>query len=674
MPRNLNAWIDIVIIHLAALFLVVVLCIYNSYIGAAALMVWLATLFFGYERCRYRTEEFDHYCHTVISNVNDASNYAIEYLPQIVVLVDRDGRLQWFNKELEKHITKIPEYGMSINQGDDAFWPELDLEAIWGKNDETVFIHENVHFKMKYRPVATKDDSCGLMALYIMDDSPYQILKRIHANSRSVLMYIQIDNYEDVLKGLNDAERTSLVFQANKLIGEWINHLEGYMHRSRNDTYIAVIERRNLDVAIEEKFSILDKVHNLFNNTSKLPVTLSIGISVADRQTYIELGQQAQSMLDLALSRGGDQAAVMMNNQTSFFGGKTKALEKQNRVKARVMASNIKALMQTSDEIFIMGHHNEDFDALGAALGVARMAKSLDKPVHIILSDMNEGIGKIIEMLSTREEYADLFISSDHLLNITAQNPVLFVVDTFIPHITAAPDMLNRIDQIVVIDHHRRSENYIKNAKITYLETATSSTSELVTELLMYFSEDLKLSRIEAIALYSGILVDTKNFAVQVGVRTFEAAAYLRRWGADLVAVRQLFRTDFDTEVAEARAKAAATMFPNGLIITKCPDTMPNIQVVAAQVADSMLRIENVRVSIVIFQLTANTVGVSARSSGEINVQVIMENFGGGGHQNVAGTQLKDGTIDDVYNQVLEYTQEFIEEYDNNESNLAEGH
>ncbi len=674
MPRNLNAWIDIVIIHLAALFLVVVLCIYNSYIGAAALMVWLATLFFGYERCRYRTEEFDHYCHTVISNVNDASNYAIEYLPQIVVLVDRDGRLQWFNKELEKHITKIPEYGMSINQGDDAFWPELDLEAIWGKNDETVFIHENVHFKMKYRPIATKDDSCGLMALYIMDDSPYQILKRIHANSRSVLMYIQIDNYEDVLKGLNDAERTSLVFQANKLIGEWINHLEGYMHRSRNDTYIAVIERRNLDVAIEEKFSILDKVHNLFNNTSKLPVTLSIGISVADRQTYIELGQQAQSMLDLALSRGGDQAAVMMNNQTSFFGGKTKALEKQNRVKARVMASNIKALMQTSDEIFIMGHHNEDFDALGAALGVARMAKSLDKPVHIILSDMNEGIGKIIEMLSTREEYADLFISSDHLLNITAQNPVLFVVDTFIPHITAAPDMLNRIDQIVVIDHHRRSENYIKNAKITYLETATSSTSELVTELLMYFSEDLKLSRIEAIALYSGILVDTKNFAVQVGVRTFEAAAYLRRWGADLVAVRQLFRTDFDTEVAEARAKAAATMFPNGLIITKCPDTMPNIQVVAAQVADSMLRIENVRVSIVIFQLTANTVGVSARSSGEINVQVIMENFGGGGHQNVAGTQLKDGTIDDVYNQVLEYTQEFIEEYDNNESNLAEGH
>ncbi|MBQ3854268.1 MAG: DHH family phosphoesterase, partial [Anaerovibrio sp.] len=342
--------------------------------------------------------------------------------------------------------------------------------------------------------------------------------------------------------------------------------------------------------------------------------------------------------------------------------------------KARVMASNIKALMQTADEIFIMGHQNEDFDALGAAMGVARMAKSLEKPVHIILSDMNEGIGKIIEMLSTREEYSELFISNDQLLNITAKNPLLFVVDTFIPHITAAPDMLNRVENIVVIDHHRRSENFIKNTKIAYLETATSSTSELVTELLMYFSEDLKLSRIEAIALYSGILVDTKNFAVQVGVRTFEAAAYLRRWGADLVAVRQLFRTDFDTEVAEAKAIAAATMFPNGLIITKCPDIMPNIQVVAAQVADAMLRIENVRVSLVIFQLTANTVGVSARSNGEINVQLIMENFGGGGHQNVAGTQLKDGTVEDVYNQVLDYTQNFIEENDQNESNLTEGH
>ncbi len=673
MPRNLNAWIDIAIIHLAALLLVVVLFLYNWYIGAASLMVWCATLFFGYERCRYRSEEFAHYCHTVISNVNDASNYALDNLPQMIVITDKSGRLQWFNKELEKHIRVIPEYGMSINKGEDAFWPELDLNSIWGKNGETVFIHENVHYKVKYVPIATKDDSCGLMALYVIDDTPFQLLKRIHANSRSVLMYIQIDNYNDVLKGLNDAEKNSLIFEANKMIDEWTTHLEGYTHRISNDMYIAVIERRNLDMAIGEKFDILDKIHNLFNTTSKLPITLSMGISVADRQTYIELGQQAQAMLDLALSRGGDQAAIMMNGQTSFFGGKTKALEKQNRVKARVMASNIKALMQTADEIFIMGHHNEDFDALGAAMGVARMAKILEKPVHIILSDMNEGIDKIIDLLSSREEYAGLFIPNDKVVNITAQNPVLFVVDTFIPHLTAAPEMLERIEQVVVIDHHRRSENCIKNTKIAYTETATSSTSELVTELLMYFGDELKISRIEAIALYCGILVDTKNFAVQVGVRTFEAAAYLRRWGADLVAVRQLFRTDFATEVAEAKAKSTANMLPNGLIITKCPEVMPNIQVVAAQVADSMLRIEGVRVSIVVFQLTQNTVGVSARSAGDINVQLIMENFGGGGHQNVAGTQLKDGTVDDVYNQVLEYTNSFIEEFDSNESNTAEG-
>ena len=236
-----------------------------------------------------------------------------------------------------------------------------------------------------------------------------------------------------------------------------------------------------------------------------------------------------------------------------------------------------------------------------------------------------------------------------------------------------APEMLERIEQVVVIDHHRRSENCIKNTKIAYTETATSSTSELVTELLMYFGDELKISRIEAIALYCGILVDTKNFAVQVGVRTFEAAAYLRRWGADLVAVRQLFRTDFATEVAEAKAKSTANMLPNGLIITKCPEVMPNIQVVAAQVADSMLRIEGVRVSIVVFQLTQNTVGVSARSAGDINVQLIMENFGGGGHQNVAGAQVENGDLQAIKAKAIEISKKYIEENDQDESNTSAG-
>ena len=320
-----------------------------------------------------------------------------------------------------------------------------------------------------------------------------------------------------------------------------------------------------------------------------------------------------------------------------------------------------------------MGHQNEDFDSLGAAIGVSRMAKYLKKPVHIILSEFNTGISKFTEALKAKEGYSELFLPANKLINITAERPVLFVVDTHIPHLTASPELLERIKDIVVIDHHRRSSNFIKNTRLTYSETATSSTSELVTELLIYFSDDLTLPRMEATALYAGILVDTKNFAVQTGVRTFDAAAYLRRCGADPVSVRQMFRSDFETEQAKAKAKAQARLLPGGLIITMCREPLPNIQVIAAQVADSMLRIEDVRVSMVVFQLTPDVIGISARSTGTINVQVIMEQFGGGGHQNVAGAQIVNSDIDTVFEDVITATKLFIEENDKNESNTATG-
>lgn len=669
MPRNLNAWIDICFILFAALILTGVLALYNLYIGSVAALVWLCLFFFARERCLRRSEEFDHYCHTVISNVNTVTNYALEKLPQMILLVDSEGRLQWFNKELEKHIPMVPSYNMSIKE----FWPELDLETIWGRAGTTVFIHENVHYHAVHRPVSTKENSCGMMALYIQDASALEILKRIHANSRTTLAYIQIDNYTDVLQGLNDTEQNSLIFETNKAITDWVNHLEGFLRRVSDDLYIVVMEQRNLDTALEEKFDVLDKVRTLQNQVRHLSVTLSMGIAVADQQNITQLGAKAYSMLEMALSRGGDQVAVLQRGKTNFYGGKTKAVEKYTRVKARIISNSIYEILQESDEVFIMGHQNEDFDALGAALGVARMAKTLKKPVHIILSEFNTGINKFTETLKSKEAYSDLFLPAAKLSNITAEKPVLFVVDTHIPHLTASPQLLERIKDIIVIDHHRRSSDFIKNARLTYSEPATSSTSELVTELLIYFSDDISLPRIEATALYAGILVDTKNFAVQTGVRTFDAAAYLRRCGADPVAVRQLFRSDFETEQAKARAKSNAQMLPNGLIITKCRDTMPNIQVIAAQVADSMLRIEDVKASVVVFQLSSDMVGISARSTGDINVQVIMEQFGGGGHQNVAGAQVTGSDIDSVYEDVITATHLFIEENEKNESNTAAG-
>lgn len=669
MPRNLNAWLDICFILFAALILTGILAFYNLFIGTVAGIVWLCLLFFARERCLCRSEEFDHYCHTVISNVNTVANYALEQMPQVILMADQAGRVQWFNKELEKHIDLEPAYNMALAD----FWPELDLETIWGRTGTMVFVHENVHYHTIHRPVSTKESSCGLMALYIQDASALEILKRIHADSRTTLMYVQIDNYNDVLQGLNDTEQNTLIFETNKAITDWVNHLEGFLRKVSDDLYIVVMEQRNLDTALEEKFDILDKVRNLQNPVRHLSVTLSIGVAVAESQTINQLGSKAYSMLEMALGRGGDQVAVLQRGKTNFYGGKTKAVEKYTRVKARIISNSIHEIIQESDEVFIMGHQNEDFDALGAALGVSRMARQLKKPVHIILSDFNTGISKFTEGLKAKEGYSELFLPASRLLNITAERPVLFVVDTHIPHLTASPDLLDRIKDIVVIDHHRRSSNFIKNARLTYSEPATSSTSELVTELLYYFSEDMNLPRLEATALYAGILVDTKNFAVQTGVRTFDAAAYLRRCGADPIVVRQMFRSDFETEQAKAKAKARAQMLPNGLIITKCADELPNIQVIAAQVADSLLRIEGANASMVVFQLSTDTVGVSARSTGAINVQLIMEQFGGGGHQNVAGAQITGTALEDVYNDVINATQLFIEENEKDESNTSAG-
>lgn len=669
MPRNLNAWLDICFILFAALILTGILAFYNLFVGTVAGVVWLCLLFFARERCLCRSEEFDHYCHTVISNVNSVANYALEQMPQIILMTDQAGRVQWFNKELEKHIDTEPAYNMAVSD----FWPELDLETIWGRTGTLVFVHENIHYHTIHRPVTTKESACGLMALYIQDASALEILKRIHADSRTTLMYVQIDNYNDVLQGLNDTEQNSLIFETNKAITDWVNHLEGFLRKVSDDLYIVVMEQRNLDTALEEKFDILDKVRTLQNPVRHLSVTLSIGVAVAESQTINQLGGKAYSMLEMALGRGGDQVAVLQRGKTNFYGGKTKAVEKYTRVKARIISNSIHEIIQESDEVFIMGHQNEDFDALGAALGVSRMARQLKKPVHIILSDFNTGISKFTEGLKAKEGYSELFLPASRLINITAEKPVLFVVDTHIPHLTASPDLLDRIKDIVVIDHHRRSSNFIKNARLTYSEPATSSTSELVTELLYYFNEDMNLPRLEATALYAGILVDTKNFAVQTGVRTFDAAAYLRRCGADPIVVRQMFRSDFETEQAKAKTKARAQMLPNGLIITKCADELPNIQVIAAQVADSLLRIEGANASMVVFQLSPDTVGISARSTGAINVQVIMEQFGGGGHQNVAGAQITGTPLEDVYNNVIKATQLFIEENEKDESNTSAG-
>ena len=663
MPRNLSAWLDLIIHLVVMLVLISLLSQYNNILALAAFTLWVFLAMFARERCIVRAKEFENYCKNVVGSFNEVVLFALKNLPQAILIVNKDGHLEWCNKRTRDYSEKIPETGMLVEE----FWPGMLSEKVFNGEGEYNFLSGDRYFKVRHKLLKPKEELPPLAALYIQEVTSHEKLKIEYNNSRTVIMYVQIDNYDEIKQGLTEAEKTSLMLSINEVLDNWINSLSGLMRKVSEDTYVVVLERRKLDKAISEKFDVLDKMRQI-TGKNKMPVTLSMGVAIADKPSdeisLNELGSEAQAGLDLALGRGGDQVAMKIDGKSMFFGGRAKAVEKHTRVKARVVAHAIKDAMDNADEIFIMGHRNEDFDCFGAAVGVAVMARKMNKPMHIILSDMNEGIDKLVEIMENKPEYKDIFVKAADINTGSSIAPLLFVVDTHIPYLTAAPQLLERINQVIVIDHHRRSENFVKNPLMVYLEPSSSSTCELVTELLMYFDDDLPLTKLDATAIYSGIVVDTKHFAIQTGARTFDAASYLRRSGADPVIVRDLFKSDYETTVALAQAEARSEYYEGGLVVSYIDKIMPNVQVIAAQAADGLLKVENVRMSIVCFQLKPDVIGISARSTGELNVQVIMEKFGGGGHQNVAGAQVKDGDLMEIKAKIIEISKNYIIEAD----------
>ena len=670
MPRNLSAWIDLTIHLIVMLALALVTFCYNSYLGTAALLLWAILAAFAWERCRDRERRFDRYCMGIIRNVNNVMNYAIDRLPQAILVISKEGHLEWCNNQLGAALggTK-PEQGTAVVD----FWPKFNSEAVWGMEGEYRLSHEGRSYRIYHRMLPTPPQMDPLMALYVEDETEFANLQKRFHGSRTALLYIQLDNYDEIMQGQTEAEKSMLLLAVRERLDAWMNGLGGFMRSISDGEFVALLDRNSLDHAIAEKFDILDQVRKIVNSKG-LPVTLSIGLSLASEQSFKELGEEAEAKLDLALGRGGDQVALDISGKTQFFGGKAKAVEKHTRVKARVVAHALRDIMEDADEVYVMGHHNEDYDCFGAAMGIACMARALEKPVHIVLSEMNEGIDRILDMVGKDEAYDGLFVRPGDIAGVASLSALLVVVDAHIPHILADPTLLDRIPKIVVIDHHRRSENFVKNPLLVYIETSSSSASELVTELLMYFGDNIRPTRLDATALYSGVVVDTKNFSVGAGVRTFDAAAYLRRTGADPVLVRALFQSDYETTVALARAKANAEYFPGGLIVGSIPERLANGQVIAAQAADGMLRVDGVRMSIYVFQLPGDAVGISARSTGEMNVQVIMEEFGGGGHANVAGAQVRGMPLAVVRGNVVERARVYIEESDSSEGHTAGGH
>lgn len=665
MPERPSFWFDTRIYLAVSAALLLVIVFYNKYIAVLGAILLYALYLYGRERHLARQRELRTYIESLSQSVGQASLYALQNLPLAIAIIERNGELRWRNGVLADWA------GIELEAGDQIqkAWPQIDPEKFWGKTGLETFQAEEWHYQIVYKPLTGAGASGKeLMILCITDITASETVRAQCQGAMPVLAYIQIDNYSDVLKGLNENQRAAVLAEVNRQLGDWAGVREGFIKKYSDDSYIAVFDHRALESLLGDKFDILDQVRTI-RAGNRIPVTLSMGVAAAEGSIAI-LGQRAQAGLDLALGRGGDQAVVHIAGNVQFYGGKAKAVEKNTRVKARVVAQAIRDAITSAEDVLVMGHTNEDFDSLGAALGVCRMARSLGKPASIVVSHPGIAVDKLGEFLLEYEEYRDIFINPAQAETAIGPDTLLFVVDTHRPALTAAPELLEKAEKMIIIDHHRRSEDFIANPLLVYMEPSSSSTSELVTELLAYFDDKLELTRLEASALYAGIVVDTKSFATQTGVRTFEAASYLRRAGADPRLVRQLFRVDLETLKNRAEIINNTQMLPGGVVVATYTQKIKNSQIAASQAADMLLNIEGVKVSFVLFPID-DGVAVSARSMGDINVQVIMEELGGGGHQSMAGAQIKNVGLDEVRQQVIEVVSKYIKESEPRESHSA---
>lgn len=487
--------------------------------------------------------------------------------------------------------------------------------------------------------------------LYLYEITELIDLRQRYEEEKLALGILLMDNLDEAAQGMDDQQRTSLIAKVTSEITEWGKQFEVYLRRLSSERYMMLLNYRSLQALEESRFVILDEVREMTADL-KVPMTLSIGLAFG-AESASELGALAQSSLDMALGRGGDQAAVKAGQRLSFYGGKSNAAEKRTRVRARVIAHALRDLIQESDRVIIMGHRNPDIDAVGASIGLLRAAQMYNVEADIVLEGPNPSITRMLEQLRRDEELYSSFITTEQALQVMTEHTLLIVVDTHKASMTMEPRLVQYASRIVVVDHHRRGEEFINEAVLVYLEPYASSTCELVTELLQYIHEKVKLSTLEATMLLAGITVDTKHFALHTGSRTFEAAGFLRRLGADTILIQRMLKEDLQEYISKAEIIKHARMVYDHIALVVTAPGMKIPQLLIAQTADTLLGMTNVLASFVISERPDGLIGVSARSLGRMNVQVVMEKLGGGGHLTNAAVQL-EGTSKEAEARLLE--------------------
>ena len=637
---------------------------YNQILGSVAIILTIVLFFFLRKINRKKKDDFQNYVDEMNVSFDIITKNVVFEMPFPIAIVEDDRTIKWHNTYFRDLFDKKSIVGSDIEK----FLPDfsdVDFKEDGMSLPKNISIDDKI-LQFYYQTITNEENGKAQTFLYGIDNTYDESIKQLFKDKRLVFYSVFIDNYEDIRNSTESVDRPQVIGEIDRVINEYFKKYNCLIRKYENDRYMVISEYQDYRDIYETKFSILDGVRNIEKGNT-LPPTLSIGVGIAGKNPT-DIYSDSREAVDIALSRGGDQAVVKLEDNYEYFGGKTRAIEKTSKVRSRVISQALRRMIQSSPDIFIMGHNNPDMDSFGSSLGVYEGTYDMGKNVYIVLNEVTRPIENMYDRVTTEldELKGNILTESEALSKISPQS-LIIVTDNHRKNSTEAPALLDKSDNIFIIDHHRRGKDYIENATISYIEPYASSASELVTEILSYLDEDFKARTPIAESLLAGITVDTKNFVYQTGVRTFEAASILKRWGADSVYIKRMFKDDFEIVKYKSEVIADSFIVNDFIAIAHFKRDIDGSTLIASQAADDLLNIKGVKASFVL-TISNNKIHISGRSLGDISVQLILERIGGGGHLTAAATQL-DMTMENAEDMLRKAINEYLREEEENESN-----
>lgn len=652
-------------IYLAIIaLLLIIICINKPVFIVPGIILFILIIIYSYWTNSKRNAELSRQIQNLTMTMDGTAKKSLINSPFPLIIIETTGNIIWKSSKFVYEFANIDINNYLIDILEEI---KEDIEAQQDKKQKTITKKVQIGNKIysvlgEYIRSKQNDKSEYITILYFLDITQIMKEKKKYEDSRTCVGILTVDNYEEIIQRIDVENRPQVIAEIEKVIYDWAASTGGIVVKNDRNTFVYVFEYKYLKEIKENKFDILDQIKEI-NVEAGIQLTLSIAISI-DGDTNYDKYKTALESMDIVLGRGGDQAVVKENGKYIFFGGRTEEVEKRTKVKARTVAHALENLIKESDNILIMGHSNGDIDSMGSSLGIYRLAKTLEKETNIVNNTYGMTLSKFIEELEKDDEYKDVIIGKNEALNKATNKTLLIVTDTHKQNYVEVPELLDKVGQIVIIDHHRRSTDYIENATLTFQEVYASSAAELVTEILQYTDVKIKLKPIEVEGLYGGIMVDTKNFTFKTGVRTFEAAAYLRKCGVDIIKVKKWFQSDLNSYNEIANIVKNAEMYDNSIAIAMYDKEDKDANLICAKAADELLTISDITASFVLGNV-GDKVCISGRSIGDVNVQLILEKLGGGGHITLAGAQVEGMTLEEVKQELINRINEYFSEIAN---------